>query len=144
MMIEGSGSGAGSNPYLWLVDPDPDHGGPKTCGSGGSGSATLIWTIWAMDQLNLAVISASGLGLPPLFSSFSSMYHNTDHWLLLADFGDNSASWGGGWLGSPSWLHPPPTQGILVFCLFFSLIKWHLPYFLAVISSSWCSPSFWC
>jgi hypothetical protein len=22
---------------------DPDPGGPKTCGSGGSGSATLIW-----------------------------------------------------------------------------------------------------
>ncbi len=26
--------------YLWLMDPDP--GGPKTCGSGGSGSATLV------------------------------------------------------------------------------------------------------
>ncbi len=23
------------------MDPDPDPGGPKTCGSGGSGSATL-------------------------------------------------------------------------------------------------------
>jgi len=23
------------------MDPDPDQGGPKTCGSGGSGSATL-------------------------------------------------------------------------------------------------------
>ncbi len=34
-MIEGSGSGS----ILWLVDPDPE--GPKTCGSGGSGSATL-------------------------------------------------------------------------------------------------------
>ncbi len=28
------------DPYLWLMDPDP--GGPKTCGSGGSGSATLV------------------------------------------------------------------------------------------------------
>ncbi len=41
MMIEGSGSRAGPDPYtyLWLVDPD----GPKTCRSGGSGfgSATL-------------------------------------------------------------------------------------------------------
>ncbi len=37
MMIEGSGSIS-----LWLVNPDP--GGPKTCGSGGSGSgsATLV------------------------------------------------------------------------------------------------------
>jgi hypothetical protein len=35
MMIEGSGSGAGSGSYL-LMDPDP--GGPKTCGSGGSGT----------------------------------------------------------------------------------------------------------
>ncbi len=38
MMIEGSGSGVGSGSFR-LVDPDP--GGPKTCGSGGSGSATL-------------------------------------------------------------------------------------------------------
>jgi hypothetical protein len=28
------------------VDPDPDPGGPKTCGSGGSGSATLLKTIY--------------------------------------------------------------------------------------------------
>ncbi len=27
------------DPYLWLMDPDP--GGPKTCGSCGSGSPTL-------------------------------------------------------------------------------------------------------
>jgi hypothetical protein len=33
------GSGAGPDPYLWLMDPDP--GGPKTCGSG-SGSATML------------------------------------------------------------------------------------------------------
>ncbi len=39
MMIEGSGSGS----ILWQVDPDP--GGPKTCGSGGSGSGTLPPTI---------------------------------------------------------------------------------------------------
>ncbi len=33
-MIEG--------PHLWLMEPDPDPGDPKTCGSGfGSGSATL-------------------------------------------------------------------------------------------------------
>jgi hypothetical protein len=30
------------NPYLWLKDPDPR--GPKTCESGGSGSATLTKT----------------------------------------------------------------------------------------------------
>ncbi len=29
-------------PDFWLMDPDPNPGGPKTCGSGGSGSATLI------------------------------------------------------------------------------------------------------
>jgi hypothetical protein len=28
------------DPYLWLMDPDP--GGPKTCGSCGSGSSTLL------------------------------------------------------------------------------------------------------
>ena len=37
LMMEGSG--AGPDPYLWLMDPDP--GGPKTCGSG-SGSATML------------------------------------------------------------------------------------------------------
>ncbi len=25
------------------MDPDPEAGGPKTCGSGGSGSATLVF-----------------------------------------------------------------------------------------------------
>ncbi len=42
-MIEGSGTG--SIPLFYLIYPDPDPGGPKTCGSGGSrsgfGSATL-------------------------------------------------------------------------------------------------------
>ena len=28
------------------MDQDPDPGGPKTCGSGGSGSATLDITKW--------------------------------------------------------------------------------------------------
>ncbi len=41
----GSGSGS-ADPCLWLMDPDPDPGGPKTCGSGRSGfesgSATLV------------------------------------------------------------------------------------------------------
>ncbi len=46
-MIEESGSKAKSIP---LNTPDPDPGGPKTCGSGrcgsgfGSGSATLVLT----------------------------------------------------------------------------------------------------
>jgi hypothetical protein len=30
------------DPYLWLTDPDPDPGGPKTYVSDGSGSATLL------------------------------------------------------------------------------------------------------
>ncbi len=32
------------DPYLCLVDLDPDPGGPKTCGSGGSGSGTLVFS----------------------------------------------------------------------------------------------------
>ncbi len=32
------------DPYLWLMDPDSDPGGPKTCGSSGSGSAILVST----------------------------------------------------------------------------------------------------
>jgi hypothetical protein len=31
------------DPYLWLIDPD--RGGPKTCGSRGSGSPTLFFSI---------------------------------------------------------------------------------------------------
>ncbi len=31
------------DPYLWLMDPDPDPGGPKTYGSNGSWSATLLF-----------------------------------------------------------------------------------------------------
>jgi hypothetical protein len=31
------------DPYLCLMDPDP--GGPKTCGSGGSGSAALVASV---------------------------------------------------------------------------------------------------
>jgi hypothetical protein len=34
------------DPYLRLTDPDPDPGGPKTRGSGGSGSATLLTAWW--------------------------------------------------------------------------------------------------
>ncbi len=48
----------GSVPYFWLIDPDP--GGPKTCGSGGSGFATLenfirkfckLGSIWCEQNL---------------------------------------------------------------------------------------------
>jgi hypothetical protein len=46
-MIFWSGSGSG-DPCLWLMDPDPDPGGPKTCGSG-FGSGTLMQTIWMFE-----------------------------------------------------------------------------------------------
>jgi hypothetical protein len=41
LMIEGWYKDPDPDPHLWLMDPDP--GGPKTCGSGGSGfgSGTL-------------------------------------------------------------------------------------------------------
>jgi hypothetical protein len=42
-MIEGPDPEPDPDPYLSLMDPDP--GGPKTCGSYGSGSALLLWTI---------------------------------------------------------------------------------------------------
>jgi hypothetical protein len=32
-------------PYLWLMDRDRDPGGPKICGSCGSGSPTLVLTL---------------------------------------------------------------------------------------------------
>ncbi len=40
MIIEGLESGSASIPLT--RDPDPDQGGPKTYGSDGSGSATLV------------------------------------------------------------------------------------------------------
>ncbi len=38
--------GKDPDPYLWLLDPDPNPGGPKTCGSSssGSGSPTLLFS----------------------------------------------------------------------------------------------------
>ncbi len=33
------------DPYLWLMHLDPGPGGPKSCGSYGSGSATLVNTV---------------------------------------------------------------------------------------------------
>ncbi len=38
------------DPYLILIEPDPDPGGPKTCGSygSGSGSATLVATKFSL------------------------------------------------------------------------------------------------
>jgi hypothetical protein len=41
-MIEGSGFGAGYGYVPLTNDLDPDPGGPKTYGSDGSGSATLL------------------------------------------------------------------------------------------------------
>ncbi len=50
----GSGSGSISQEVwiririllsFWLMNPDPDPWGLKTCGSGGSGSGTLLWAI---------------------------------------------------------------------------------------------------
>jgi len=40
------------DPYLVLMDPDRDPGGPKTYGSCGSGSATLMVTIFRPGRGN--------------------------------------------------------------------------------------------
>ncbi len=47
-MIEGSGSDPEQDPdpYLWLMDRNP--GGPKKCGSGGSGSAPLLFSFLSL------------------------------------------------------------------------------------------------
>ncbi len=37
------------DPYIWLMDPDP--GGPKTCGSCGFGSPTLILSYNPLEKL---------------------------------------------------------------------------------------------
>ncbi len=40
------------DPYLWLMDPDADPEGPKTYGSYGSASATLLMIIHKAIQIN--------------------------------------------------------------------------------------------
>jgi hypothetical protein len=57
-MIEGSGSIR----YLWLVDPDPDPGGPKTRGSR-SGSATLKESLGTGRTVLVLIHSGSGADL---------------------------------------------------------------------------------
>ncbi len=37
------------DPYLWLMDPD--HKGPNTCGSCGSGSPTLVKTLYSLMRI---------------------------------------------------------------------------------------------
>ncbi len=79
MMIEGSGSrsraASGTDPdlYLWLVDPNP--GGPKTCGSNGSGfrsgSATLQWRTIVSVQYCVQCITTHGHFFPIEQSAFS-------------------------------------------------------------------------
>ncbi len=54
IMIEGSG-------YLWLMNPDTDRWGPKTCGSSGSGSATL-----APTPYSTFLCSGWSLRIPPV------------------------------------------------------------------------------
>jgi hypothetical protein len=53
LMIEGSGSRAGSGSYLGRMDPDPDPGGLKTCGS-----ATLVRSIRIAIGLRLFGLKA--------------------------------------------------------------------------------------
>ena len=39
------------------MDPDPDPGGPKTCGSSGSGSATLVAVFQILLQIVLILVN---------------------------------------------------------------------------------------
>jgi hypothetical protein len=44
------------------MDPDPNPGGPKTCGSGGSGSATLLERVlnWQVESKHIFWRGAGG------------------------------------------------------------------------------------
>jgi hypothetical protein len=57
-MIEGSGSG--SIPYLLLMEPDP--GGPKTLGSGGSGFGSGYATLVTTEYLPMRALSLGDAG----------------------------------------------------------------------------------
>jgi hypothetical protein len=46
------------------MHPDPDLGGPKTCRSGGSGSATLVLTLHALYQTCVAACGRGGAASP--------------------------------------------------------------------------------
>ncbi len=49
------------DPYLWLMDTDPD--GPKTCGSCGSGSPTLIWKYNSSTHFSWPVYTVNNCAL---------------------------------------------------------------------------------
>ncbi len=60
-----------------------------------------------------------------------------------ATFGPESAAWGGGRMAWVAILYPSPHIREFFFFVSFSLITWHLAFFLDVNCSSWCSTSFW-
>jgi hypothetical protein len=67
--------GSGSIPLTTVMDPDPDPGGPKTCGSGTgfrSGSATLIKTYRYTKKFSL---------FPPnfMYSDLGPAVENVQH-----------------------------------------------------------------
>ncbi len=59
------GSARDLDPYLWLVDPDP--GGPKTCGSCGSGSPTLVKKVNLNYTLSLPTVRLRSVALIDLY-----------------------------------------------------------------------------
>jgi hypothetical protein len=68
------------------VDPDPDPGGPKTRGSGGSGSATLLSSVLVpvsvLDNIftHFSLLSNnpnSGTVQPKILSEFLSIEYRT-------------------------------------------------------------------
>ncbi len=70
LVIKGSGYRSGSIPHRWLMDPDP--GGPKTCGSGGSGFgfATIFRAIWIRIRPNKIIADPCGYGsTTPLYGN---------------------------------------------------------------------------
>ncbi len=60
------------DPYLRLMDPDPDSGGPKTCGFCGSGSPTLSTVYTAnLGGSGIWKMFSSGLGPAAIDCLFS-------------------------------------------------------------------------
>jgi hypothetical protein len=49
------------------VDPNPNPGGPKTCGSGGSGSGTLIYRYMGNFK-NMSFAAAENTEVPRIFT----------------------------------------------------------------------------
>ncbi len=62
------------DPYLWLMEPDPDSAGPKTCGSGESGSGFGSADMQTHNWPYVVLFAPTNLNRGPLFLNYLKNY----------------------------------------------------------------------